>query len=182
MKEAGADSVKLEGGVQVQSRVVAIVAAGIPVVGHIGLTPQSVSALGGHKVQGRSLDAARGIIADADAIAAAGAFAIVLEAVPRKLAEIITARLSIPTIGIGAGPFCDGQVLVSGDLLGLFDRFTPRFAKRYAELSTTIQSAFGQFASEVRDGTFPQAEHGFAIPSAVLRQLEREFPIEPAAD
>ena len=176
MKEAGADSVKLEGGQAMAGRIAAIVAAGIPVVGHIGLTPQSVSALGGHKVQGRSLDAARALIADAEAVEGAGAFAVVLEAIPRKLAEIITARLAIPTIGIGAGPQCDGQVLVNGDLLGLFDRFTPRFAKRYAELSTTITAAFGQFASEVRAGSFPEHEHGFAIPSAVLRQLEAEFP------
>ncbi len=155
MKEAGADSIKLEGGQTVASQIAAIVAAGIPVVGHIGLTPQSVSALGGHKVQGRSLDAARSIIADAEAVEDAGAFAIVLEAIPRKLAEIITSRLSIPTIGIGAGPFCDGQVLVNGDLLGLFDRFTPRFAKRYAELSSTMREAFGEFAREVRNGSFP---------------------------
>ena len=175
MKEGGADSIKLEGGQTVASRIGAIVSAGIPVVGHIGLTPQSVSALGGHKVQGRSLKAARAIIADADAVEGAGAFAIVLEAIPRKLAEVITARLSIPTIGIGAGPFCDGQVLVNGDLLGLFDRFTPRFAKRYAELSTTIRDAFEQFAGEVRDGTFPEDAHGFTIPSAVLRRLEEEF-------
>ncbi len=175
MKAGGADSIKLEGGENVASQIAAIVAAGIPVVGHIGLTPQSVSALGGHRVQGRSLDAARAIIADAEAVEKAGAFAIVLEAIPRKLAEIITNRLSIPTIGIGAGPFCDGQVLVNGDLLGLFDRFTPRFAKRYAELSTTIGAAFGQFADEVRDGRFPEDAHGFAIQSAVLRQLEAEY-------
>ncbi|MEZ4520409.1 MAG: 3-methyl-2-oxobutanoate hydroxymethyltransferase [Thermomicrobiales bacterium] len=175
MKEAGADSVKLEGGQAVASRIRAIVEAGIPVVGHIGLTPQSVSALGGHKVQGRSLEAARSIIADAEAVEEAGAFAVVLEAVPRKLAEIITARLSIPTIGIGAGMHCDGQVLVNGDLLGLFDRFTPRFAKRYAELSSTMRDAFGAFAAEVRSGAFPEDEHGFAIPSAVLRELEEEF-------
>ena len=175
MKEAGADSVKLEGGLTMSSRIAAIVAAGVPVVGHIGLTPQSVSALGGHKVQGRSLDAARSIVADAEAVQAAGAFAIVLEAIPRKLAEIITRQLSIPTIGIGAGPFCDGQVLVNGDLLGLFERFTPRFAKRYAELSATMREAFGAFAADVRSGSFPESEHGFAIPSAVLRQLEAEY-------
>ena len=175
MKEAGADSVKLEGGQAMAGRIAAIVAAGIPVVGHIGLTPQSVSALGGHRVQGRSLEAARAIIADAEAVEDAGAFAVVLEAVPRKLAEIITARLSIPTIGIGAGPFCDGQVLVNGDLLGLFDRFTPRFAKRYAELSASMREAFDRFADEVRSGAFPEDEHGFSIPSAVLRQLEDEY-------
>lgn len=176
MKDGGADSIKLEGGVAMASRIQAIVSAGIPVVGHIGLTPQSVSALGGHRVQGRSLDAARAIIADAEAVENAGAFAIVLEAVPRKLAEIITSRLSIPTIGIGAGPWCDGQVLVNGDLLGLFDRFTPRFAKRYAEISQMMTAAFGAFAEDVRAGNFPEDEHGFAIPSAVLRQLEDEFP------
>ncbi len=178
MKDAGADSVKLEGGVAMASRVESIVKAGIPVVGHIGLTPQSVSALGGHKVQGRSLDAARAIIADAEAVQAAGAFAVVLEAVPRKLAEIITGRLEIPTIGIGAGAHCDGQVLVNGDLLGMFDRFTPRFARRYAEVSTVVRDAFAAFADDVRSGAFPEDEHGFAIPSAVLRQLETEFGVE----
>lgn len=181
MKEAGADSVKLEGGVAMAGRIEAITRAGIPVVGHIGLTPQSVSALGGHKVQGRSLEAARAIIADAEAVEAAGAFAVVLEAVPRKLAELITARLSIPTIGIGAGPYCDGQVLVNGDLLGMFDRFTPRFAKRYAEVSTVMREAFAAFASEVRAGTFPEDAHGFAIPSAVLRELETEFGEQAAS-
>jgi 3-methyl-2-oxobutanoate hydroxymethyltransferase len=177
MKEAGADSVKLEGGVAMAGRIAAIVNAGIPVVGHIGLTPQSVSALGGHKVQGRSLDAARAIIADAEAVQAAGAFGVVLEAVPRKLAEIITKRLAIPTIGIGAGAHCDGQVLVNGDLLGMFDRFTPRFAKRYAEVSSVVRDAFATFADEVRSGAFPEDEHGFAIPSAVLRELESEYGI-----
>jgi 3-methyl-2-oxobutanoate hydroxymethyltransferase len=181
MKEAGADSIKLEGGVAMAARIEAIVRAGIPVVGHIGLTPQSVSALGGHKVQGRSLDAARGIIADAEAVEAAGAFAVVLEAVPRKLAEIITARLAIPTIGIGAGPSCDGQVLVNGDLLGMFDRFTPRFAKRYAEVSSVVRQAFMEFADEVRSGAFPEDEHGFAIPSAVLRELEAEYGVPESA-
>jgi 3-methyl-2-oxobutanoate hydroxymethyltransferase len=175
MKAASADSVKLEGGRNMQSRIRAIVSAGIPVMAHIGLTPQSASALGGHKVQGRSLEDARALVADAQAVEEAGAFAVVLEAVPRKLAEIITARLEIPTIGIGAGPWCDGQVLVNGDLLGLFDRFTPRFAKRYAEVSAVMRDAFARFAGEVRSGDFPDAEHGFAIPSAVLRELEAEF-------
>lgn len=177
MKDAGADSVKLEGGVAMAGRIESIVAAGIPVVGHIGLTPQSMSALGGHKVQGRSLDAARATIADAEAVQAAGAFAVVLEAVPRKLAEIITGRLEIPTIGIGAGAHCDGQVLVNGDLLGMFDRFTPRFARRYAEVSTVVRDAFAAFADDVRSGAFPEDEHGFAIPSAVLRELESEFGV-----
>lgn len=181
MKEAGADSVKLEGGVAMAGRIDAIVRAGIPVVGHVGLTPQSVSALGGHKVQGRSLEAARAIIADAEAVQAAGAFAVVLEAVPRKLAELITARLTIPTIGIGAGPHCDGQVLVNGDLLGMFDRFTPRFAKRYAEVSTIVREAFAAFADDVRSGAFPEEAHGFSIPSAVLRELEAEFGARDAA-
>lgn len=174
-KETGADAVKLEGGQRMASRIQAIVDAGIPVMGHIGLTPQSASALGGHRVQGRSLEAAREIILDADAVEAAGAYSIVLEAVPRKLAELITKRLSIPTLGIGAGPWCDGQVLVSGDLLGQFDRFTPSFARRYADLAGAMRDAFGAFAEDVRSGAFPAEEHSFTIRSAVLRELEAEF-------
>lgn len=175
IKETGAHGVKLEGGRRMASRIRAIVDAGMPVMGHIGLTPQSAAALGGHRVQGRSLESARDIILDADAVEAAGAYSIVLEAVPRKLAEIITNRLSIPTIGIGAGPWCDGQVLVSGDLLGQFDRFTPSFAKKYADLAGVMRDAFGAFAEDVRGGSFPADEHSFTIRSAVLRELEAEF-------
>lgn len=175
IKEGGADAVKLEGGVTMASRISAIVRAGIPVMAHIGLTPQSAAALGGFKVQGRSIEAARALIEDALAVEQAGAYSVVLEAMPRRLAQIISGRLAIPTIGIGAGVECDGQVLVNGDLLGLFDRFTPKFAKQYAQLSTAMVAAFQAFASEVRAGDFPTDEHGFAIPSAVLRQLEAEL-------
>lgn len=175
IKEGGADAVKLEGGVTMASRISAIVRAGIPVMAHIGLTPQSAAALGGFKVQGRSIEAARALIEDAQAVEQAGAYSVVVEAVPRRLAQIITGRLAIPTIGIGAGVECDGQVLVNGDLLGLFDRFTPKFAKQYAQLSAAMTAAFQAFAAEVRAGDFPTDEHGFAISSAVLRQLEAEL-------
>lgn len=175
IKEGGADAIKLEGGRTMATRIRAIVSAGIPVMAHIGLTPQTASALGGFKVQGRSLEAAKGVIDDALAVEAAGAYSVVLEAVPRQLAKIITSRLAIPTIGIGAGIECDGQVLVNGDLLGAYDRFTPRFAKRYAELQTVMQDAFRSFAEEVRAGEFPTREHGFSISRDVLEQLEAEL-------
>ncbi|HCG29288.1 MAG TPA: 3-methyl-2-oxobutanoate hydroxymethyltransferase, partial [Chloroflexi bacterium] len=178
MKEGGADAVKLEGGRAVASRIEAIVRSGIPVMAHIGLTPQASAALGGFKVQGRSLDAARGVIDDALAVEAAGAYAVVVEAVPRQLARIITARLRVPTIGIGAGLDCDGQVLVNGDLLGSFDRFIPRFAKKYANLAETMRDAFAAFASEVRAGEFPTKDHGFAMSRDVIAALEAETPVE----
>lgn len=176
MKEGGADAVKLEGGRAMATRIEAIVRSGIPVMAHIGLTPQASAALGGFKVQGRSLDAARGVIDDALAVEAAGAYAVVVEAVPRQLARIITSRLAIPTIGIGAGVDCDGQVLVNGDLLGSFDRFTPRFAKQYAHLATTMRDAFAAFAAEVRSGDFPTKDHGFAMSREVIAALEAESP------
>jgi 3-methyl-2-oxobutanoate hydroxymethyltransferase len=172
MKEGGADAVKLEGGRAMASRIEAIVRAGIPVMAHIGLTPQASAALGGFKVQGRSLDAARGMIEDALAVEAAGAYAVVIEAVPRQLARIITAKLSVPTIGIGAGADCDGQVLVNGDLLGSFDRFSPRFSKQYANTLDVMRTAFGAFAADVRAGEFPAHEHGFAMSREVLAELE----------
>lgn len=173
VKEGGADAVKLEGGEAVATRVAAIVRAGIPVMGHVGLTPQSAASLGGFRVQGRSRQEAMAIIDDAMSIQRAGAYSIVVEAVPRQLGRIITARLSIPTIGIGAGADCDGQVLVNGDLLGSFDKFTPRFAKQYASLQETMQDAFRSFASDVRAGVFPSQEHGFSISRSVLADLER---------
>jgi 3-methyl-2-oxobutanoate hydroxymethyltransferase len=174
MKEGGADAVKLEGGRGVAPRIEAITNAGIPVMAHIGLTPQSAAALGGFKVQGRSIDAARGLIEDALAVERAGAYAVVLEAIPRQLGRIITARLSIPTIGIGAGVDCDGQVLVIGDLLGVFERFTPRFAKRYAEIGGATREALARFAAEARAGEFPTHEHGFAMSREVLAALEAD--------
>ncbi|HMM41722.1 MAG TPA: 3-methyl-2-oxobutanoate hydroxymethyltransferase [Thermomicrobiales bacterium] len=180
MKEGGADAIKLEGGRAMASRIEGIVRAGIPVMAHIGLTPQASAALGGFKVQGRSLDAARGVIDDALAVEAAGAYAVVVEAVPRQLARIITSRLSIPTIGIGAGADCDGQVLVNGDLLGSFDRFTPRFAKQYTNLAAAMRDAFAAFAAEVRSGEFPANEHGFAMSRDVIATLEADAITKPA--
>jgi 3-methyl-2-oxobutanoate hydroxymethyltransferase len=174
MKEGGADAVKLEGGRGMAPRIEAITNAGIPVMAHIGLTPQSAAALGGFKVQGRSIDAARALIEDALAVERAGAYAVVLEAIPRQLGRIITARLSIPTIGIGAGVDCDGQVLVIGDLLGVFERFTPRFAKRYADIGGATREALANFAAEARAGEFPTHEHGFAMSREVLAALEAE--------
>jgi 3-methyl-2-oxobutanoate hydroxymethyltransferase len=174
MKEGGADAVKLEGGQSMASRIEAIVRAGIPVMAHIGLTPQASAALGGFKVQGRSLEAARNLIADAEAVEQAGAYAVVLEAIPRQLARIITSRLTIPTIGIGAGVDCDGQVLVNADLLGSYDRFTPRFAKPYASIRDVMRDAFSQFATDVRAGDFPAHEHGFAMSREVIAALEAE--------
>lgn len=174
MKEGGADAVKLEGGQTMASRITAIVSAGIPVMAHIGLTPQASAALGGFKVQGRSLDAARNLIADAEAVERAGAYAVVLEAIPRQLARIITSRLTIPTIGIGAGVDCDGQVLVNADLLGTYDRFTPRFAKPYASIRDVMRDAFSQFAAEVRGGEFPAQEHGFAMSREVIAAIEQD--------
>jgi 3-methyl-2-oxobutanoate hydroxymethyltransferase len=174
MKEGGADAVKLEGGRAMASRIAAVVGAGIPVMAHVGLTPQASAALGGFKVQGRSLDAARGVIEDALAVERAGAYAVVLEAIPRQLARIITARVSIPTIGIGAGGDCNGQVLVNADLLGSFDRFTPRFARQYANLQEVMREALAAFAADVRSGQFPTREHGFAMSREVIAALESE--------
>lgn len=161
LKEAGADAVKLEGGETAADTVSAIVRAGIPVMGHIGLTPQTASQLGGFKVQGRDRAAAESLLRDADALAAAGAFAIVLEAIPQQLAEYITKKISIPTIGIGAGPHCDGQVLVWHDLLGLFPRFVPKFVKKYADLSAPVIEAFQRYRDDVKQGRFPEEKHSF---------------------
>lgn len=172
MKEGGADAIKLEGGRAMASRIEAVVRAGIPVMAHIGLTPQASAALGGFKVQGRSLEAARSLIDDALAVEQAGAYAVVLEAIPRQLGRIVTSRLSIPTIGIGAGADCDGQVLVNADLLGSYDRFSPRFAKQYTNLLAEMQSAFTAFSEEVQSGVFPAHEHGFAMSRDVITAME----------
>ena len=161
LKEAGAEAVKLEGGTSVAAVIRAIVAAGIPVMGHIGLTPQHIHALGGFKVQGRDEAAREKILADARAVQESGAFSIVLEAVPSTLAKEISGMLSIPTIGIGAGPHCDGQVLVLHDLLGLFDRFTPKFVKRYASLKEQALKAVRDYKQEVESGAFPTDEQSF---------------------
>lgn len=161
VKEGGAQSVKLEGGQRSAPAVAAIVEAGIPVVGHLGLTPQSVHATGGYKVQGRGEEAAQRMRDDALALQEAGIFALVMEMVPGPLAAEISELLDIPTIGIGAGPRCDGQVLVCNDILGLDTRFKPRFVKRFAELESPIVGAFRAYVDEVRDGSFPTRDHAF---------------------
>lgn len=159
LQEAGMDAVKLEGGRERIGAVAAIVAAGIPVMGHLGLTPQSVHALGGFRTQGKTASAARRILDDALALEQAGCFSLVLEKVPARLARAISERLEIPTIGIGAGSGCDGQVLVTHDLLGLFDRFTPSFVKKYAELHGEMARAFAAYKADVEAGAFPGPEH-----------------------
>jgi len=163
LKEGSMDSVKLEGGQEVCPAVAAIVSAGIPVMGHIGLTPQSISKLGGYRVQGKTAAEGLGLLEDALALEESGCFSIVLEAVPAPIAEAISQRLTIPTIGIGAGAGCDGQVLVYHDLLGLFDRFTPKFVKKYTDLSRIIQEALRTYAEEVENREFPAEEHTYAI-------------------
>jgi 3-methyl-2-oxobutanoate hydroxymethyltransferase len=163
VKEAGADAVKLEGAGPSLSRAAAIAGAGIPVMGHIGLTPQSATALGGFKAQGRTADKAAQLVADGVALEAAGCFAIVLEAVPAPVAEEITRRVTVPTIGIGAGAGTDGQVLVWHDLLGLYDGRSPRFVKRYADLATSIRAAVAKYADDVRQHRFPEEIHTYAM-------------------
>jgi 3-methyl-2-oxobutanoate hydroxymethyltransferase len=175
VKEAGADGVKLEGGGPSVSRARAIVAAGIPVMGHIGLTPQSATILGGHKAQGRTAAKARQLYADAQALQSAGCFSIVLEAVPQRVTSRITEALRIPTIGIGAGPDCDGQVLVWHDLLGINEGPMPRFVKQYAHVGEEIRRALQAFAADVRSGAFPTAEHAYRIPADELALFESEL-------
>jgi 3-methyl-2-oxobutanoate hydroxymethyltransferase len=161
LQEAGAHGVKLEGGRHMAETVRALVERGIPVMGHLGLTPQSVNALGGYRVQGRDAPSADRLLADAKALQEAGACAIVLELLPADLAKRISASLTVPTIGIGAGPGCDGQVLVLHDMLGLNETFNPKFLKRFAELGEAVRSAVRAYASEVRDGRYPGSEHSF---------------------
>jgi len=172
MKEGGADAVKLEGGASVKETVRSIVKAGIPVMGHIGLTPQTISMLGGFKVQGKDAQAAQKIIDDALSLEDAGAFSVLLEAVPAPIAKRVTERLNVPTIGIGAGVHCDGQVLVVHDMLGLFDRFTPKFAKRYVNLSELMLKAFNSYREEVLKGTFPTDQHSFHMDEKELSKVK----------
>ena len=171
LKEGRADAVKVEGGVTMAKTVAAMVAAGIPVQGHIGLTPQTATSLGGFKVQGKSAQAARQLIDDALALEAAGCFSIVLEAIPAPLADHITGRLAIPTIGIGAGPDCDGQVLVIHDLVGLYDRFTPKFVKQYARINEPVGEALRQYREEVQNRAFPTAAHSFTMKAEEMDRL-----------
>ncbi len=177
VKEAGADAVKLEGGGPTLERVRALVGAGIPVMGHIGLTPQSATLLGGFKAQGRTAAKATKLYDDARALEDAGCFAVVLEAVPAAVAGRITAALTIPTIGIGAGAACDGQVLVYHDLLGLYDGSSPRFVKRYAELASTIRNALEAYVGDVRSGAFPEDRHTYSMPDDELEVFERTAPL-----
>jgi 3-methyl-2-oxobutanoate hydroxymethyltransferase len=172
VKEASADAVKLEGAGPTLSRVVALVGAGVPVMGHLGLTPQSATMLGGFRAQGRTAEKARRLLEDAIALEAAGCFAIVLEAVPAQVAARITEALEVPTIGIGSGRACDGQVLVFHDLLGLYEGKAPRFVKRYADLATETRAALERYAADVRSGAFPSDEHTYSIPDDELARFE----------
>lgn len=171
MKEAGCDAVKLEWFDRCFEAAEGIIKAGIPVMGHIGLTPQTAQATGGFKVRGKDAEAARRLIEQAVQLEKLGCFAVVLECVPDKIAELVTKKIKIPTIGIGAGAHCDGQVLVTYDMLGLFERFTPKFVKKYINLSELITKAVAQYKEEVTEGTFPAAEHSFTIKEEELKKL-----------
>lgn len=171
IKEGSASAVKLEGGASVWEQAAAIVKAQIPVMGHIGLTPQSVNMFGGFKVQGKNETAAKNIIEDAKKLEAAGVFSIVLEGIPAKLAEIITKAVSVPTIGIGAGKHCDGQILVYQDMLNMFSDFTPKFVKTYANIGNIMTEAFNSYIRDVNQGIFPGEEHTFSIDEEVLNKL-----------
>lgn len=174
LKEGRAGAVKLEGGREIAPQVRSIVAAGIPVLGHVGLTPQHVAALGGFKVQSKTTDAALRLLDDAMALAEAGCFGVVLECIPAPVAEVVTRYLPIPTIGIGAGPQCDGQVLVFHDVLGLFDRFQPKFVKRFAELGGMAVKALTQYGDAVRSATFPGPEHVFSMDPEAFAAFESQ--------
>lgn len=171
MKEGRCQAVKLEGGASVCPQIRAITNASIPVMAHIGLTPQSINAFGGFKVQGKSEEAAKKLLEDAKVVEEAGAFAVVLECVPAKLAELISKSISIPTIGIGAGAGCDGQILVYQDMLGLFSDFTPKFVKKYANVGEMMTQAFRDYIADVQEGSFPAPEHTFAISEDVIKKL-----------
>ncbi len=171
LQEAGMDAVKLEGGWERIEAVRAIVSAGIPVMGHLGLTPQSVNVFGGFRTQGKTAAAARRLIEDAERLQDAGCFSLVLEAIPGRLGELVSDRLEIPTIGIGAGGGCDGQVLVTQDLLGLFDRFTPRFVEKYADLHAEMGRAFTAYKEDVEAGVFPAEKHTFTMSDAEWQAL-----------
>ena len=173
IQEAGAHAVKLEGGVTVANKVKRIVECGIPVMGHIGLTPQSAHQLGGFRVQGKTLETATRIIEDAHALEEAGAFAIVLETIPTSLATLITQKLSVPTIGIGAGIGCDGQVQVINDILGSYTDFVPKHTKQYAKLADVMSSAINEYYNEVKSGSFPTTEQSFSMDESILAELTK---------
>ncbi len=174
IQKGGAQAVKLEGGVTVADKVESMVSCGIPVLGHIGLTPQSIHQLGGHRRQGRNLEAAKGLIKDARALEEAGAFAIVLETIPAPLASLISQKISIPTIGIGAGAGCDGQVLVVNDMLGLFTDFVPRHVKQYAQLANIMSNAITEYYNEVKAGSFPTEAQSFSMDESILVELRNQ--------
>lgn len=175
LQQGGMDAVKLEGGRERADAIRAITGAGIPVMGHIGLTPQSVHQLGGFRAQGKTASAAKRLVEDALILEEAGCFSVVLESVPARLAELISKRLSIPTMGIGAGVGCDGQVLVTHDLLGLFDRFTPKFVKKYADLHNEMQKAFTDYIEDVETKRFPAAEHTVEMADEEWEALQKEL-------
>ena len=171
VKEGHAGAVKLEGGEEFAPQIRAITAASIPVMGHLGFTPQSIHTLGGYRVQGKSEAAAQKLLEDALAVEEAGAFALTLECVPAKLAELISSKLSIPTIGIGAGAGCDGQILVYQDMLGTFTDYTPKFVKRFADVGNIMKDAFAEYIREVKEGSFPDEAHSFGMDEEVLKKL-----------
>lgn len=171
VKEGRAGAVKLEGGKEFAPQIRAITAASIPVMGHLGLTPQSIHTLGGYRVQGKTEAAAQKLLEDALAVQEAGAFALTLECVPAKLAQLITQKLSIPTIGIGAGVGCDGQVLVYQDMLGMFNDYTPKFVKRFAEVGEVMKNAFAEYNRQVKEGSYPDEAHSFGMDEDVLKKL-----------
>jgi len=177
VKEGGADAVKLERGGTSVSRAAAITSAGIPVMGHVGLTPQTSTVLGGFKAQGRTAERARSLVDEAVALESAGCFSVVLEAVPPAVARVVTKTLGVPTIGIGAGADCDGQVLVWHDMLGYYEGRAPRFVKRYADLGQTITDALSRFADDVRNGAFPEPQHTYAMPEEELAAFEGSAPV-----
>jgi 3-methyl-2-oxobutanoate hydroxymethyltransferase len=172
IKEGGCAAVKIEGGEEMSGTVKTLVKAGIPVLGHIGLTPQTAAQLGGFRVQGKDAKGAAKLIDSAMALEKAGCFAIVLECVPDMLAKLITEKIGIPTIGIGAGPYCDGQVIVTNDMIGLYDKFTPKFVKKYADLWPQMLNAFKRYKDDVESGNFPAQEHSFAMNGSELKKIK----------
>jgi 3-methyl-2-oxobutanoate hydroxymethyltransferase len=182
LKEGGCDVVKLEGGMDFAPTIQAIVKAGIPVQGHIGLTPQTASALGGFKIQGKDAQAAIKIIEDAKALESAGVFSIILEAVPAPLGKLVAESVRVPVIGIGAGPEVDGQVLVTHDMVGLFEKFVPKFVKQYAQIRGSIISAMEQYKADVQARTFPAPEHSFKMPAEALAQIEQRLKTQSRKD
>jgi len=182
LQEAGADAVKLEGGEEIAKTVAGIVGMGVPVIGHLGLTPQMVNVFGGYGLQAKGVEAAKKLVADAVALEKAGASAVVLEKIPAPVAKAVTEAVGIPTIGIGAGPDCDGQVLVTHDVLGLFEKFTPKFSKRYAEFGAAMRQAFEAYVNDVKTGAFPAEEHSFPADTAVVEALAKPAKTKKAKE